>query len=403
MKFNYQARTKEGDVQAGTVEAASQEAALKVLQDYQLVVTYLQEAGEEPFYRRRIKFFEGISRKDVVLFSRELATMFKSEVSLIEALRTLAEENKSPNFKEKILKIGEAIEGGTSLSDAFALFPEVFSPFYINLVRSGEVSGQLSDVLEYLADHLEREYALLQRTTVMMIYPAFILLTFFGVLIMMSVVVMPRLIDVMTAEGQDLPLLTKMVIGLTTAVRQGILFIVAAIVFIIFFVRRTLQTPEGRKRFDDFLLGLPILGNIMKLIYLARIAENLSTLISGGLAIARALEITADVVNNSRYKEIILEARDDVRKGEMISKSFKKYSKFVPSFFTEMVLVGERTGRLSEIMLNIVRFYEREIEQGMEALLNTLEPLLIIFLAVVVGVLVAAILLPIYQMGATSL
>jgi type IV pilus assembly protein PilC len=403
MKFNYQARTEEGDVQAGTVEAASQEAALKVLQDYNLVVTYLEKAGGEPFYQRSVRFFERTTRKDIVLFSRELATMFKSEVSLIEALRTLAEENKNVGFKEKILKIGEAIEGGTSLSDALGLFPELFSSFYVSLVKSGEVSGQLSDVLEYLADHLEREYALIQRTTVMMIYPLFILITFFGVLIMMAIVVIPRLIDVMTAENQQLPLLTRIVIGFTDVIRRGILLILASVVFIVFFLRRSLKTPQGKKRFDDFYLTIPLVGNLLKLIYLARFAENLSTLISGGLPITKALEITADVVDNSRYKEIILEAREDVRRGEMISKALKRYPKFVPSFFNEMVLVGEKTGRLSETLLNVVRFYQREIEQGIEALLNTLEPVMIIFLAVVVGILVAAILLPIYQMGATPM
>src|SRR3972149_3579735 len=158
MKFNYQVRTKEGDIQAGVVEAASQEAAANVLQGYNLIVTFLEKAGEEPFYSRSLKIFEKVSRKDLVLFLRELSTMFKSEVSLIEALQAIAEETKNAAFKEKIFKIGEEVEGGTSFSDALAIFPKLFPSFYINLVKSGESSGKLSEILEYLADHLEREY-----------------------------------------------------------------------------------------------------------------------------------------------------------------------------------------------------------------------------------------------------
>ena len=178
MKFNYQARTKTGDVQAGVIEAASQEAAVNVLQSYELVVTFLKETEGEPFYFRNLKIFEKVNRKDLVLFLRELSIMFKSEVSLVEALQSIAEETKNPVFKESILKMGEEIEGGTSFSDALAVFPKLFSPFYINLVKSGESSGKLSEVLEYLADHLEREYDLARKIISMIVYPAFVLITF---------------------------------------------------------------------------------------------------------------------------------------------------------------------------------------------------------------------------------
>jgi type IV pilus assembly protein PilC len=399
VKFNYQARTKEGDVQAGVVEAASQEVAVKVLQEYGLVVTFLEQAGEEPFYSKSLGIFQRIGRKDLVLFSRELSAMFKSEVSLVESLRAIAEETKNPTFKEKILKLGETVEAGTSFSAALAGFPELFSDFYINLVKSGEVSGQLSDVLEYLADHLEREYDLLRKISGMMIYPAFVLVVFTGVLLAMSLLVMPKMISMLETESQSLPLITKIVIGFTEFLRKYIILIGAGLVFLVILFKRYSQTEIGKKNIDNFWLKFPLVGRLLKMIYLTRLAENLSTLISGGLPIAEALEIVAKVVGNSRYQDIILETREEVRRGETISYVLKKYPEFVSAFFSQMVLVGEKTGRLSEILLNIVRFYQKEVEGSMENLLSLLEPLMIIILGGAVGILIAAVLLPIYQIG----
>jgi type IV pilus assembly protein PilC len=398
MKFNYQARTKDGDVQAGDIEAASEEAASRLLQEYGLILTYLKRA-ETPFYQRRLPFLERVGRKEIVFFSRQLAVMFKSEVSLVEALRVLAEETKSINFREKILKIGESVEGGSPLSEALEEFPDLFSQFYVNLVRSGEASGKLSEVLEYLANHLEREYALLQKTTVMMIYPLFVLVTFIAVFIVMAVVVMPKLTDVLAADQQNLPFLTKAVISITGLTRTLFLPLLLLLVAGFFFGRRFLNSPVGREKFDDLILKLPLAGEILKLIYLTRFAENLSTLVSGGLNIAKSLEITAGVVGNRIYKNVILETKESVRRGEAISKTLKRYPKEIPAFFSQMVLVGERTGRLAEALLNTVAFYQQEIERGIQALLSLIEPVMIIFLALLVGTLIAAVLLPLYQMG----
>lgn len=403
MKFNYQARTKEGDVQAGVVEAASQEAAVKVLQEYGLVVTFLERAGEEPFYSKSLKIFDRIGRKDLVLFSRELSAMFKSEVTLVESLRAIAEETKNLAFKEKVLKLGETVEAGTSFSAALAGFPELFSDFYVNLVKSGEVSGQLSDVLEYLADHLEREYDLMRKISGMMIYPIFVLVVFSGILLAMALFIMPKMISMLDMESQSLPWITKLVIGFTELLRKYIVLIGAGLVFLAVSLKRYAQTGQGKKNIDNFWLKLPLVGRLLKMIYLTRLAENLSTLISGGLPIAEALGIAAQVVGNSRYQDIILETREAVRRGETISYVLKKYPEFIPAFFSQMVLVGEKTGRLSEILLNIVRFYQKEVEGSMESLLSLLEPLMIVILGGAVGVLIAAVLLPIYQMGASPM
>ena len=403
MKFNYQARTKTGDVQAGVIEAASQEAAVNVLQSYELVVTFLKETEEEPFYFRNLKIFEKVSRKDLVLFLRELSIMFKSEVSLVEALQSIAEETKNPVFKESILKMGEEIEGGTSFSDALAVFPKLFSPFYINLVKSGESSGKLSEVLEYLADHLEREYDLARKIISMIVYPAFVLITFTIVLLIMTIIVIPKLTATLDVSSEELPMVTKIVIGFTGAMRKYIFVIIAAIIALIVFLQRYRQTKEGKSKLDALVLKIPIVGNLLKKIYLTRFAENFSTLISGGLPITKSFEILGGVIDNQCYKDLIFEAKEEVRRGEMISKVLKKHPDLMPSFFSQMVLVGERTGRLSETLMNIVAFYEKEIERDIQMLLSMIEPILMIVLGGAVGILIAAVLLPIYQMGGSGL
>jgi type IV pilus assembly protein PilC len=233
----------------------------------------------------------------------------------------------------------------------------------------------------------------------MMIYPLFVLVTFIAVFIVMAVVVMPKLTDVLAADQQNLPFLTKAVISITGLTRTLFLPLLLLLVAGFFFGRRFLNSPVGREKFDDLILKLPLAGEILKLIYLTRFAENLSTLVSGGLNIAKSLEITAGVVGNRIYKNVILETKESVRRGEAISKTLKRYPKEIPAFFSQMVLVGERTGRLAEALLNTVAFYQQEIERGIQALLSLIEPVMIIFLALLVGTLIAAVLLPLYQMG----
>jgi len=397
MKFNYQARTKKGEIQSGTIEASSREAAISLLQKYGLYVTVLEEAEVAPIYARRIKIFERISRKDLVLFSRQLSIMFGSEVPLVEALEVLANQIKNPNFKEKILKLSDEVEGGTSLSGALSHCPEIFSPFYISMVKSGEASGKLSESLSYLADHLEREYHLYSKMKGAMIYPCLIVFVVLIVLTLMIFFVMPPLTEVLKETGQELPVITKAVMGFTDFLRsQGWILILGFIVLIIF-IFRYYKTKEGKKFFDKFFLRLPLLGPFLKMVYLSRFAENLSTLISGGLPITRSLEITAEIVGNTVYKEIIFQTRDEVRRGEPISSVLGRFPEAFPPVFTQMTLVGEKTGTLDKTLMNIVTFYQKEVDRAIDNLLSILEPALIIFLGLIVGGLMASVLLPLYR------
>ena len=399
MKFNYQARSEIGEIQSGIVEASNREAAFDVLKTHGLYVTALEEITSIPVYARKLKIFERVSKKDVVLFSRQISIMFKSNVPVVETLQAVANQARKSTLKEKILKIAGKVEGGAPLSESFSIYPKLFTPFYINMVKSGEASGKLSDVFMYLADYLEREYSFQGKVKGAMVYPFFILFVFLAVVAIMMVYVIPQLTEVLEGTGQDLPLATRVVMATSDFLRtQGI---IAALVFLglIIALARFVKSKTGKKFFDKNLLKLPLLGSFLKKLYLSRCALNLSTLISGGLPIAQALEITGEVVGNDIYKEIILKTRDEVKNGEPISSVLKKYPNFIFPLFYQMVAVGEKTGTLDSSLMNVVEFYQRDVDQNLDSFIKLLEPIFIILLGGVVAGLMIAVLMPLYSIG----
>jgi len=397
MRFNYQARTKTGEIQSGIIEASSKEAAINLLRSHNFYVTILEEEVP-PFYAKKIRLFKRISKKEIVAFSRQLSIMFKAEIPLIEILETLNKQTQNPFLKEKILDMIEKVEGGTSLSKTFSFYPELFSPFYINMIKSGEASGTLSDVFIYLADHLEREYHFQRKIKGVLIYPAFVLFVFFGLLFVMIFFVMPQLVQFLTEAGAELPTITKIVIGFTNFLRQWALILILALLFLIIFLSYYLKTKEGKIFFEKNLLKLPFLSDFLKKIYLSRLALNLSTLISGGLPITQALEITGQIVGNEVYKKIILNTSEGVKRGEPISSLLERYPQEISPLFIQMTVVGEKTGRLNSSLMNIVDFYQKEIDRTVDNFANILEPVLIIFLGLIVAVLMVTVILPLYQL-----
>lgn len=398
MKYNYQARTKKGEIQTGIIEASSQEAATTLLRKHGLYVTILEEVAASPLYAKKIKIFGRVSRSDIVLFSRQLSIMFKSKVTLVEALRVLSTQARNLEFKEKILELSEEVEGGTSFSGALSRHPKIFSPFYIAMVKAGEVSGTLSESLEYLAEHLEREYHLTAKMRGALMYPSLIIFVVLLVLALMIFFVIPNLSGVLVETGQELPTITKAVIGLAAFLREWGWVLILGIVILILAGFRYYQTKKGKKFFDKIFLKLPIIGPFLKMINLTRFAENLSTLISGGLPIASALQTVGAIIGNTLYKEVIFETRDKVRKGEPISSVLARVPEIFPPVFVQMILVGEKTGTLDSTLMNIVNFYKKETDRTIDNLLSVLEPALIVILGAIVAGLMLSILVPLYQM-----
>src|SRR3989344_5730270 len=399
MKFNYQARSKAGEAQTGTIEASSQEAALALLQKNRLFVTFLEKTGvSQPFYAKQIKLFQRVSKKDIVNFSRALSLMFKAKIPLVQSLRSIAEQTKSINFKEKIFALAQEVEAGTLFSQALPAFPNLFSAFYVSMVKSGEASGTLSESLTYLADHLEREYHLASKIQGAMIYPILILVVVIGVLLLMMFFVIPSMSEVLLESGQELPFVTRMVIALSDFLRSWGWLAGLALLALGIFVFRYFKTINGKKFKDKYILRIPMLGSFLKMTYISRFAENLSTLISGGLPIVSALEITGEIVGNDVYQTIVFEVRDEVKRGERISRVLTQHPGEFPPILAQMVTVGEKTGTLDESLMSVVDFYRQEVERAVDNLLSVLEPVMVIFLGGIVAGLMGAILLPLYQM-----
>ena len=400
MKFNYQVRDEEGKIQSGIVEAPDKDSALELLQKQGFFITFLEKVSQRPFYEREIKFFNKVSRQDLVMFSRQLSIMVKSRVPLVEALQTLSSQIQQTIFKEEVEKLSEDVQAGSSFSQALSRYPEHFSAFFVNMVASGEASGKLSESLVYLADHLEREHHLRSKIKAAMMYPVFVLVVLFGVGSLMLFFVFPSLSEVLMQEGtvEDLPAITIFVFTVAKLLKTwGPLIVIFTIIGLIAIWYYLFKTEEGKDIFDKFSLKIPLLGGLSKKLYLSRFAENLSTLVAAGLPISQALEITANVIGSNVYKSIILDARDKVRRGDAISTVLAGNPKTIPPLVSQMVLVGERTGRLNSSLMNIVNFYQDDVDRSIDSLIGLLEPLLLIFLGIIVAALVLSVFVPLYK------
>jgi type IV pilus assembly protein PilC len=399
MRFDYQARTKEGELKVGQVEASSYETALDILQKSGYFVTFLEKAEEKPFLAKEIRLFRKIKKKDVIIFTRQLAILLASQVPPVEALHTIGAQIQNQDFKDKILKIAAEVEGGKSFSKALSLYPLLFSRFYINMIKSGEASGDLPKALENLADHLEKEYDLFAKIRGTLLYPAFILGVMVVLLILMFYFIFPELEKIFAETGRELPLITVFLLNFAEFIRSWGIIIFFILLLILAFFLRYIKTIEGRIVFDQVILKIPLINTFLRKIYLARFAKNLSTLIKGGLPIAQALEISAQVAGNNVYRKIILEARDGVRRGESISSNLKRYPQYIPPFVSQMIFVGERIGQLSQTLVRMAVFYEKEVDLAVAKFISLIEPVLIVLLGIVVAFILLAVLLPIYQIG----
>lgn len=405
MQFTYEARTQEGDIQSGVIDSSDDKAAIDFLQRHNLIVVGIKgvSSSDSPFYGKFLHFFTGgIKKKDLSIFSRQLAILIEAKVPLVSALRSIVDQSEDDEFKKIIHDVASNIEAGMSFSNALGRFSDVFSPFYINLVKSGEVAGDLEGTLVYLADHLEKEYDMEQKIKGAFVYPAFILAVFFIVGIIFMVFIVPKITEIFKDSGQELPWITKAVIFASDAFRYywWILMILAGSA--VYGIKYWMKYMEGYKRWDRIKLKLPIVGNLFKKIYITRFAENLSTLISGGISAIKALNITADVIDNTEYRRIINKAADLIRTGESMSTVFSQNSDLIPPMVINMVSIGEKTGKLDSVLKKIARYYEKEVENAITNLSSLIEPLIIVMLGVAAAILVAAILLPIYNLAGAS-
>src|SRR3989344_1015958 len=399
--YNYQARTPEGEVRAGTIESPSLDLAVSALQRRSLVIVSLTPAEEKvPWYRREVLRFGGIKLRDIVILSRQLAILFEAKVPIVDSLKILAAESLKPKLRQALGEISTDIQGGFSITQALAKRPDIFSEFYVNMVRSGEESGKLEEVFLYLADYLERSYELLSKARNALIYPAFVLVVFVGVMAGMLVGVIPQISVILIEAGADVPIYTQIIIALSDFLRRfGVLILIAAGLGGIFLWRYS-QTEAGRLSLSRLVLDLPWVGNLVRKFYVARFVDNLETLIVGGVSVLRALELSAEVVGNEIFSKIIREAAEAGKGGAPISEALSRWED-IPPLVTQMIKIGEETGKLDFMLKTMARFYRREVENTVDNLVGLIEPVMIIILGLGVGILVVSVLLPIYNISST--
>ena len=401
-EFNYKAKTREAQVVQGIIDAPNQNIAVEILHGKGYIILSLESLNRGFAAYDIGQIFSQPNNKDLVIFTRQLSTLIDADMPLSEGLRTLARQVEKVSFRKIISEIGEAVEGGSLLSTAIAQYPNLFSDFYVRLVQSGEVSGKLHEALLYLADYVERSQAIYSKLKSALTYPAFIVFSLVSVTIIMVTYVLPQLLSIFKESGiTDLPLTTRMLIWVTDFVRQNIVFLVIAMGSIIFMAVYYLRTPKGKIQLDRIEVSMPGLGMIVRNLYLARIAESLSTLIKSGIPILDALKITSDLVGNNVFRNIVLDAEESVKGGGSISGALVKY-KEIPPLFSSMISIGERTGKMDFILEHISKFYKTESDNSIEGISQVIEPVLILILGVGVAVLVSSILLPIYNIASGS-
>ncbi|OGG72590.1 hypothetical protein A3A38_02870 [Candidatus Kaiserbacteria bacterium RIFCSPLOWO2_01_FULL_53_17] len=398
MLFKYSAISPQGEEKSGTINAVNMDVAIGTLQRQGLSVVNVSPVEETSFWKRGFVLFERISLRDVVVFSRQLATLFVAHVSALKVFRMLAAESENPVLRRKIGEVADDVQGGLSISDAFAKHPEVFSDFYVNMVRAGEESGKLSETFEYMAAYLDRSYALTNKVKNALIYPAFIIAMFIITMILLFTMVFPRLAQILIESGQPIPIYTQIVIAISNGIIDYGIFVLVALIIGGFFAWRYAKTPAGRIYLGYLQIDTPLLGNLFRKFYLARTADVLFTMLTSGVPVVHAIEVASAVVGSAVYENILAEAANDVRSGSTISAAFAKHEE-IPSILVQIIRIGEETGEVGNILKTLSEFYRRDVNDVIDALISLIEPAIIVLLGVSVGVVLSSVLIPIYNIS----
>lgn len=403
MLFNYSGVDQQGQPKQGAIDALNMDIALSSLQRRGLVISKIIPVGEKSgVLNIKLSFLDRVSNKDIVILSRQMATLFQAQVSALRIFRLLGEEAENKVLRKKLIIIADDIQGGSSISGALEKHKEIFSDFYVSMVKAGEESGKLDETFNFLADYLDRTYELITKAKGALVYPAFVVFTFVSVMVIMFTVVIPKISGILKDSGQELPIYTKVVMAISNAfVSYG--FIIAGAVLVIgFLLFRYIQTPVGRELFDRFKLNVPYISSLYKKLYLSRLSDNMNTMLMSGISMVRAIELTSSVIDNTIYKKILGSAVEAVKAGKPVSEALGGHPDIIPKIMIQMMKVGEETGELGNILKTLANFYSREVRNAVDALVDLIEPLMIVLLGLGVAILLASVLVPIYNISAAQ-
>lgn len=396
--FYYTAVDAEGRERKGSIDAINKDVAVAALQRRALVISSINSAESNSLLEVKLGFFERITNKDIVVLSRQITTLFEAQVSALRAFSLLATETQNPALQERLGKVVNDLQSGSTISAALAKHPKVFTPFYVAMVRSGEETGKLDESFTFLADYLDRTYEVASKARNALIYPAFVIATFIGVMVLMLTTVIPRLSDILLETGQDMPLYTRIVIGAGQFFSQYIFLILIGVVITSVLLHRYSQTRGGKQYIARARLQLPYVGDLYRKLYMSRVADSLSTTLTSGIQLVRGIEISAEVVGDPVYSEILKSVGQEIQSGRPASEVMADYPEF-PHIMVAMIKVGEETGDLGSILETMAKFYRREVSNAVDTLVSLIEPLMIVMLGAGVGFLLASVLVPIYNLS----
>ena len=396
--FNYKGKNKEGSVVTGTVEADNESRAVEVLESHGLTPISFAKASGINSIEGFLATFSRVSPKDLVVFFRQLATLINAQIRIVTALRILVKQVSSQKFRNIIESLASEVEGGASLSDGLSHYPQLFPELYTSLVRAGEASGSLDKALVYLAEQVEKDYDLRSKIRGAMIYPAFIVGLIFVVGGLMMGFVIPQMTAVLLEAGAELPIMTKIIIGASNIVQSYWYIIILGSIALFFGARYYLKKAEGRYLFDQTLLKIPGIKTFLEKVYMYRFSHHASNLIAGGISINKALVLIADVIGNMVYRDIFLQSASEIQTGKSLSEVLQGYPQ-IPSLVFQMVAVGEETGDIHGLLGKLATFYDKEVEAGIAKLTVLIEPIIMVILGLAVGIMVAGILLPMYNLA----
>lgn len=399
MLFSYEAITNTGERKSGQVEAGSRDMAIAAIQRRGFIISSIKEEKQKTKgFNLSIFGKKNIPMKDIVIMSRQMSTLFESQVSALKAFNLLAENTSNKDLATILNEVSEDIKSGVSISNALSKHNEAFSDFYVNMVKAGEESGKLTQSFSYLADYLDRQYQLSSKTKNALIYPGFVIGVFIVVIIAMFTFIVPKLAEIIKESGSDIPMSTKIIIGISDIFVNYWMFMLAFVVIVVVYIIQFSRKPSGKIYFAKLKITLPVFKNIYSKLYLSRIADNMDTMLSSSIPIVRSIELTSAVVGNIIFENILKEIAESVKSGSSLSDAFSKH-KEIPSIMSGMIKVGEETGSLGNILKTLGRFYSREVNEAVDTMIGLIEPLMIVLLGLGVGVLLSSILMPIYNIA----
>ncbi len=390
--YKYTAKDKNSHTVIAIMDATSETEVAEILHQKGLVVVSV-EPGKNKILKARN---ESVKLDDLVIFSRQLATMIDSGVPLVQALSILGEQIENKNLKGVVIRIRQDIEGGMSFYDALSKHPGVFSELFINMTKAGEASGTLNEVLDRLATYLEKTAALNRKIRSALIYPAILISMAFLITAGLLLKVVPIFKDIFASFGGQLPLPTRILIETSNLLTKYFFLFVVLLVIIVFLFKRYIGTKKGRYNFDALKLRIPVIGILFQKVALAKFSRTFSTLVKSGVEILNALDIVGKTSGNKVIEETVLECRKSVRDGELISRHLSK-TKVFPPMVCRMIGVGEQTGKLENMLSKIADFYDEQVDAAVTGLTSMIEPLVIAILGIVIGGIVISLFLPIFK------